>query len=493
MYKIPVEPGLSLNEIVSVIEDQHGRIWLATTSGFFVTTVEEIEAFCQSDSRTIYYYKYGKEEGLGDLEYNGGLNPSSGISPDGYLVFNSMGGVALFHQDSVKETFPYGPVGLTKKGKTVEEFTVGDTLLLPHDNEGTQFQVRVPYFGDKENLRVEYRLIPGTTTWLPVGDRDQIVFNHLDHGNYQLFIRVRTGLRPTDFIVRRVGVNVRSLFYEEPWFRWLIASIVLATCIVVSVHIVRLRREVRQKSLRLHDQNLQLQEALGDLQENMGMKEKMISLILHDLKTPLYFQSLLFNRINEADYFTNEQGRQLFHELKNSSTAILQFTKEFLTWYSSQREGFIVRPVLFQYRRVVDDLFSVYKDIAAKKNLALRYSSRGVEELFTDQSILEIILRNLLDNAIKYTEAGQVTLLFERLPGGDAITVADTGKGMTAAKITELNSYIDSTRAAAAQTFGYRFIFTLAEKIGAAIRIKSQPRSGTNVTVILPYRQAVAT
>ncbi|HVU96395.1 MAG TPA: HAMP domain-containing sensor histidine kinase [Puia sp.] len=491
-YKIPVETGLALNEIGSVIEDRHGRIWLATSSGFFVTTPEEIEAFCAGDSRNIYYYKYGQEEGLRDLEFNGGLNPSNGMSPDGFLLFNSTGGLTIFHQDSVKELFPYGDIGLTKKGRTVEEFTVRDSILLPHDNDGMQLQVRVPYYGGKDNLQVEYRLTPTTNAWQPVGDQGRILFNHLDHGVHHLTIRTRTGLRPTDFVNRTVTVTVRSMFYEEPVFQWLAAAAILAICIAVTLHIVRLRREVRQKNISLHDQNLRLQQTLGQLQDNISMKEKLISIILHDLKTPLYFQSLLFNKINVSDYFTNAEARRLFHELKNSSTAILQFTKEFLTWYSSQRDGFAVRPALFAHRVVVDDLFAVYKDIASKKNLTLGYACKEVEDLFTDRTILEIVLRNLLDNAIKYTEAGEVTVSFEKQANGIAIVVTDTGRGMTPEKIRELHSYFHDSPQGSSPTFGYRFIYTLAEKIGATIHITSVPGAGTSVTVIIPDVPAAA-
>jgi signal transduction histidine kinase/sugar lactone lactonase YvrE len=485
-YRIPVEPGLPLNEISSVIEDKRGRIWFTTTSGLFVTTAEEIESFCRGDTKFIYYYKYGRDEGLQYLEFNGGLNPSTAISPDGYILFNSMGGIAIFHQDSVKEQFPFGAIGLTKKGKTVEEYTVGDSVVLSHDNDGMQLQVRIPYYGDRENLLIEYRFTPTSTSWQPVDEQGHIFFNHLDHGLYRLSIRARTGLRPGDFVLRTIIVKVPGLFYEEPAFRLLAGLIFLSICIAVTLHIVRLRREVRQKNIRLHDQNLELQQTMGELKDNISMKEKLISLILHDLKTPLYFQSLIFNKINDADYFTNAEARRLFHELKNSSAAILQFTKEFLTWYSSQREGFIVRPLLFNYRLVVDDLYSVYKDIAEKKSLTLGCNNDDIEELYTDRTILEIILRNLLDNAIKYTDAGQVTLSFQKHRNGTAIVVTDTGRGMTPERIQELHSYLYNAQTGSAPTFGYRFIYTLAEKIGAGIHISSEPGKGTSVTVIIP-------
>jgi signal transduction histidine kinase len=261
-------------------------------------------------------------------------------------------------------------------------------------------------------------------------------------------------------------------------------------CIVVAVAIYRLRKEVRMRNINLRDKNEELQEALSELEENVSLKEKLISLILHDLKTPLYFQSLLFSQIVEADYFSNSEGRELFRELKNSSAGILRFTKEFLTWYSSQRDGFKVKKTVFDPMLIVEDLFAVYKDIAAKKNVTLQCDAGGMTSLFTDRNILEIVIRNLLDNALKYTAAGSVALIFERRADADAITVADTGKGMTIDKIKMLEGHSNMTRRQSSETFGYRFIFTMARKIDAGIHITSSPGKGTSVTIVIPRQAA---
>lgn len=484
-FKIPVEADLPLKETSSLLEDGKGRIWFATTSGFFVTTEKEIEAWCDGKTRSIYYYRYGRNEGLQDLEFNGGLNRSNALSADGYLAFNSMGGVTVFQQDSVKELFPAGPILIGKRGTLGEEYAAGDSVSLPHDNEGMIVQVRVPYFGSRDNLRIEYCLAPEQEGWKEVDPQVRISLGHLVHGNYVLSARVRTGLLPDDYRTRRVVVTVPYLFYETPGFRLVAAAILLLVCLLVTVAIIRLRREVRMKNARLHDQNLQLQSTLVHLQENMALKEKLISLVLHDLKTPLYFQSLLFNQIMQKDYFKSEEAYQLFHDLRNSSTAILQFTKEFLAWYSSQREGFQVRNTEFDHKAVVDDLFSVYADIAERKELQLQYRNQGVDRLYTDRKILEIIIRNLLDNAIKYTGQGQVSIAFERQDGADSIMVSDTGSGMSAEKIRQLERYADASAKQTSPTFGYRFIYTMSEKIGASIRIVSTPGTGSCVTIVL--------
>ena len=486
-FRIPIESDHPLKETVSVIEDRKGRIWFGTGSGFFVTTEKEIESWCDGKTPGIYYYSYSRDDGLQDLELNGGLNESAAKSADGYLVFNSMGGVIVFHQDSIREIFPTNGIQLAQRSSTGEEYRAGDSIRLQHDNNGVVIQVRVPYFGNRDNLRIEYSLTPEIQQWKEVDAKGRIDLGHLTAGTYTLAVRVRTGLLPGDYRVRKVAIVVPYLFYETLTFRILAAVLLLLVCIVVTVAIIRLRREVRLKNLRLNDQNHELQSALGELRDNIDLKEKLISLVLHDLKTPLYFQSLLFNQLVQEDYFKDKEGLRLFQDLKTSSSAILQFAKEFLTWYSSQREGFQVRNTVFPHQLLVDDLFSVYQDIALRKNLQLNYESRGLHTLFSDRKILEIIIRNLLDNAIKYTEKGAVCLIFERKEDVDSITVSDTGSGMSAAKINQLQQFASKRGEASSPTFGYRFIYTMAEKIGASIRINSTPGKGTSITIILAH------
>jgi len=476
-FKIPVDMDLPLKETSSVLEYRKGRVWFATSGGLFVTTRGEIEAYCDGKKRSIYYYRYDKKEGLQELEFNGGLNASNCMSADGYLVFNSMSGVFIFHQDSIRQEFPGGEIRLSTLRMDDEETPARDTIALEHDNNGMPVQVSVPYFGSKDNLQLEYKITPGMDVWKAVDAQGRITVGHLSHGNYVLSVRARNGLGPRDYLTKTAVIEVPPLFYETILFRSIAGIVLVSACVLATIAIIRLRKEVRMKNASLYDKNDRLQRALSELEENISLKEKLISLILHDLKTPLYFQSLLFNKIVEADHFTNQEGRELFQELKKSSAGILQFTKDFLTWYSIQRDGFKVKKTEFDYLLIVNDLFSVYADIAAKKNLVLQSKSIGVESLYTDRNILEIIIRNLLDNAIKYTSTGGVTLLFEKRDEGDAIIVADTGKGMTPEKIEVLEG----------EKFGYRFIYAMAGKIGAEIQIDSKPGGGTSVTITIPH------
>jgi signal transduction histidine kinase len=483
--KIPVRNELGPKEISSVTEDQRGRIWFATSAGLFVSSLEEIEAFCRGEKKSVYYYKYGKGDGLPVLEFNGGLNASNAISADGYLALNSMDGVVVFHQDSVSQSFPLKDVQLASLRLSGEAAPLGDSMSVSHDNDGMLIQASVPYYGDRANLALEYQIPGMVDSWKDINADGRISLSHLPHGDYTLSVRARTGLVPGLYRTKTVQIHVPSLLYETTAFRVLAFLLLALVGAWIAITIARLRRNIHQKNVSLYDKNLKLKEALTDLEDNVALKERLISLILHDLRTPLYFQSLLLNEITN-DSFVNNETRELFLELKNSTAAVLKFTKDFLTWYSSQREGFTVKKTAFEYHKIVDDLFSVYGDIAARKKLALHCKSTGVHLLVTDRNILEIILRNLLDNAVKYTSSGSVSLLFERREDGDAITVTDTGQGFRPDRLKMLMDYTKKSHQQATDTFGYRFIYSLAEKIGAVINILSRPEMGASVTILIP-------
>jgi signal transduction histidine kinase len=502
-YKIPVGKHDGLTEIMSIREDINSRIWLSTNKGLYVTTREELNRFCIEQTGSIYYYKYDLTDGLTTMEFNGGLNPSNAMNGEGYLAFNSMDGLIIFHQDSIRQYFPENGIFIASIEQGGRSVQAGDSIELKNEYNATIVQLAVPYYHNMANLDLEYKIGGFREAWTEVDENGKILIDHLPHGAYTLNMRVKIGFGPGKYFTRIVFIKVPPLFYETTLFRILAAIFLLSLCLFIiysTINLRRRKREIKWKNASLEQKSIELQEMVGELelavdeiaesklklQENINLKEKLISLILHDLKSPLYSQSLIFNVLSYSDFFVNEEARNLFLELKNSNAAIVKFIQDFLTWYSSQKDGFIVKKAHFEHARLIDDIFYVYSDIATRKKLELLYEKNGSLLLFTDKNILEIIFRNILDNAIKYTQNGAVSLRFEKGPGEVRIIVTDTGIGMKPEIIRRLEGYSNKLHHESTQTFGYRFIYTLAEKIGAAIEIRSEAGKGTSVTIIIP-------
>ena len=502
-YKIPVGKHDGLTEIMSIREDNNGRIWLSTNKGLYVTTREELNHFCSEPSGSVYYYKYDLTDGLTTMEFNGGLNPSNAMNGEGYLAFNSMDGLIIFHQDSIRQYFPENGIFITSIVQGGRSVPAGDSIELKNEYNATFVQLAVPYYHNMANLELEYKIAGFREEWTEVDENEKILIDHLPHGAYTLSIRVKSGFSPGKYFTRNIAIKVAPLFYETLFFRILAGIFLLSLCLFIIYSTIKLRRrkrEIKRKNASLQQKSIELEKTVRELelavdeisesdlklQENINLKERLISLILHDLKSPLYSQSLILNSLSYSDFFINEEARDLFLDLKNSNAAIVKFIQDFLTWYSSQKDGFIVKRAQIEHTRLIDDVFRVYLDIATRKKLELLYEKNGSLFLFTDKNILEIILRNVLDNAIKYTKNGVVSLKFEKGPGEVRIIVTDTGIGMKPETIRRLEGYSNKLHHESTQTFGYRFIFTLAEKIGAAIEIQSEVGKGTSVTIVIP-------
>jgi len=97
--------------------------------------------------------------------------------------------------------------------------------------------------------------------------------------------------------------------------------------------------------------------------------------------------------------------------------------------------------------------------------------------------MLAIVVRNLVDNAVKYTSSGGIGISAGQENGHIQLWVKDTGRGMTASRIAEITSLGEKDRYVTGSTFGYRFIMELARKLNGDIDIRSEPGKGTTVKV----------
>jgi signal transduction histidine kinase len=97
--------------------------------------------------------------------------------------------------------------------------------------------------------------------------------------------------------------------------------------------------------------------------------------------------------------------------------------------------------------------------------------------------MLGIVIRNLVDNAVKYTGSGSIGISASHSDGHIQIEVKDTGQGMTASKIAEITSFSEKDTDMMGAGFGYRFIMELVRKLNGEVDIGSIPAGGTTVVV----------
>jgi signal transduction histidine kinase len=306
--------------------------------------------------------------------------------------------------------------------------------------------------------------------------------------------------------IRRGGPFVFRIL--PPWYRTSGAYFIYATLFALAIggilyarslylenqrrreQAAQLRRE-EQRNRHLNTMNERLREANEKLRQANELKESFLASTSHELRTPL--SSIL----GYADVLENEapEDVQSFVDAIQDSGERLLSTLNRLLHLSGLRSGtydVFYEPVDFTdlLRTIADD----YRPQAEEKGLAFEVDlPDGRVESVTDRTACGQIIRNLLDNAIKFTHEGDVNLRLE--DGHDAVrvTIEDTGVGISPEFRPKLFEDFEQeskglTREYAGSGIGLAVSKRFADLVDASIEIDSEPDVGTTVSVTFPRR-----
>ncbi len=188
------------------------------------------------------------------------------------------------------------------------------------------------------------------------------------------------------------------------------------------------------------DQKEQLQAYSQELQKINQSKDKFFSIIAHDLKSPfsglIGFSTLLIEAIQDKDYETVEKGINMISQISNNTYALLL---NLLEWSQSQTGKIDYIPESFVLSELISDTVELQKYQAGTKGIRLCKNIPPTIKVNADINMIKTIIRNLISNAIKYTQKGGVITISATTQNSMAhISVSDTGVGIRKEKIEKL-------------------------------------------------------
>jgi len=230
------------------------------------------------------------------------------------------------------------------------------------------------------------------------------------------------------------------------------------------------------------------------------IKSAFLATMSHELRTPLNsilgFTGIILNGM--AGPLNAEQSKQL-GMVQGSARHLLDLINDVLDISKIEAGQLEIRPAALDLRESIDRVVASVTPLASKKGLTLRVVAPArFEPIVSDRRRLEQILLNLLNNAIKFTDRGGVTVTAESVVDQDVgplvrIAVADTGIGMKVEDLSKLFqpfSQIDTglQRQHEGTGLGLAISRRLAELLGATIRADSVWGEGSVLTVVMPMR-----
>jgi len=240
---------------------------------------------------------------------------------------------------------------------------------------------------------------------------------------------------------------------------------------------------------------LLLKERESQLRELNSTKDKLFSVIAHDLRSPfnaiLGFSELLIDNTSDFDVTESEEYLGLINSSAKNTLTLLD---NLLNWAKSQTGTIIYKPEETNLPAIISEILEVSKSIAKIKNISIDYTQTDVAEVYADVNMLKTILRNLISNAIKYTHSnGEITISALQNQNNIEITVSDNGVGMneeTRNKLFKIDTNITTTGTANEKGSGLGLILCkeFVEKHGGEIWVKSELGKGSAFIFSLPFR-----
>ncbi|MCC5928732.1 MAG: transporter substrate-binding domain-containing protein [Cyclobacteriaceae bacterium] len=240
---------------------------------------------------------------------------------------------------------------------------------------------------------------------------------------------------------------------------------------------------------------LLLKERESQLRELNSNRDKLYSIIAHDLRSPfnaiLGLSEILLKR---TENFKDAEFEKIITMINTSAKNTLILLDNLLTWTKSQTGKNIYNPENSSLPAIINEILEVSKSIANIKRISLNYIQTDYIEVYADVNMLKTILRNLISNAIKYTrENGEITISAVRNIDNIDITVTDNGVGMTEEirnKLFEINSNYTAKGTANEKGSGLGLMLCkeFVEKHGGEISVKSELGKGSAFTFSLPVR-----
>jgi PAS domain S-box-containing protein len=236
----------------------------------------------------------------------------------------------------------------------------------------------------------------------------------------------------------------------------------------------------------------QIEDYSKKLDLEIKTKDKFFSIIAHDLKTP--FQALLGASEllkSSSDSLSKSEMADLADALHQSASSGFELLKNLLDWARSQTGALEYRPENIDMDKLIKEQINLLHEFARSKGVEVTYSI-GATAAWADPGMIRTVLRNLISNALKYTDTeGTVTISAHSDDSNTVIDIKDSGTGMDAKTLASIFSVAEKqslpgTRGETGTGLGLPIVKEFVEINGGSIDVNSAPGKGTRFTVTLP-------
>jgi signal transduction histidine kinase len=506
LTRFPLDKAGYLAMAHCFVEDSKGFCWIPTNKGLFRASKNDLLNYAQAKQQQVFYLYYTSEEGFNTNEFNGGCQPCALQLPNGYISLPSLNGLVWFDPAKVNSVLPDKKIFIDRI--EVDQVTVPlkDTLTLSRRFKLLKLYCSTPYAGNEYNINVQYAWLKDgeKPVWLSL-DNDKIISqSSLVNGTYTLFIRKANGFGKDNYSYRTLVVIVPPAFYETWWFYGaLLVVIVFLMLMYARFRLNYIRRKNRQLEALVDERTEELSRTLSalsvseqNIRRQMHVREILFTAISHDIGSPLKYMSMMAEELrdNLETEKVPEKMKKYADDIFQSGYYLYHLTRNLLQYLRISEENSAFKYKQFDLHKLVDNKTIIFQPIAAQQSVAVINRVPESFYLYNDPLLLEVVIHNLLDNAVKATREGSVTIRVDMIDGQTHLVIEDTGHGM---REEVVNYYNNDTTAREDNIkpdgfyagFGLNIVKELTRLMGVKLHIQA---SAVGTAVHLIFRELSA-
>jgi len=254
--------------------------------------------------------------------------------------------------------------------------------------------------------------------------------------------------------------------------------------------------QLTRQAKELTDLMVELRRTRDELQSLNEQKNRFFSIIAHDLKSPysgmLYYSQKIsdeYDTISKKDL--SEYSKLLYDSTKDTYNLL----ESLLDWSRLQFEKITFEPRSLRLNDILETNVSRFEPIAKSKSIAITFESQGGKAVFADPNMADTVVRNVINNAIKFTPAGgRISVLLEGGNHFETVHVTDTGIGLSEQKMGRLfvlgsgEGSRPGTEGEQGTGLGLLLCKEIIDKHGGTISVTSRVDGGSTFSFSFPTR-----
>jgi ligand-binding sensor domain-containing protein/signal transduction histidine kinase len=505
---ISSENGLYDDVVHNIIEDKNHRFWMSCNKGIFFTSKKELYDFTEGRISHINCVSIRKSDGMKNDECNGGFQPSACLTKDNKIYYPTIDGIAIIDLDNFNiNNFPPQVI--------LEKITIDDRLcdndknieIAPKDRYLEINYTGLSYFAP-DKIKFKYKMENFDADWIDAGTRRTAYYNNISPGEYKFIVIACNG----DGVWNETGASIVIIKHPPFWVTWwfLTLSGFFILISIFAIYKLRVRQiefqknklanlvEKKTNDLRrtvedLKESENNLRDSEKQLKESNSSKDLLFSIIAHDLKGPAFhLMSLLKCIVENPEQFTQDELREYLIDSKNASLNNYSMLENLLSWARAQQGRIDFKPQRADLRLQIDRSIDMLISISKRKSINLYSDIPDKIYAFFDKNMLTIILRNLIMNALKFSEKnGEIKVSAQIQDNFIEIGVKDSGIGISEeekVKILNNTGFYSTAGTGGEKGTGLGLIICkrFIEVNGGVLRIDSQKGKGSAFYFTLP-------